>query len=139
MIVAPRERGQVLILLATWWLVFGGGAASALLVYDRPASEIKKAVKRVITDDDRRNVILADIGNWEYVQEKDDEKVSAGRKELLKTLRRQDAQRSELEPLMAQLDETFIVMDRDFLNLRFRVKKQVTSAEWVKIVARPNR
>ncbi len=137
--VPPRERGQVLILLATGWLLFGGGAASTLVVYDRPASEIKKAVKRVITDEDRRNVILADIGNWEYVQEKDDEKVSAGRKELLKTLRRKDAQRSELEPVMAKLDQTFILMDRDFLNLRFRVKKQVTGAEWAEIVARSNR
>jgi hypothetical protein len=28
-------------------------------------------------------------------------------------------------------------MDQSFLNLRFRVKEQVTSAEWTEIVARP--
>jgi hypothetical protein len=131
-----RERGQVLILLGTWWLLFGGGAASALVVYDQSASDMKKAVKRVIKDTDRRDVLLADIDHWEYVQQNYDKKVSDAREELLKKLRRKDAQRSDAEPVMAQLDDTFLIMDRDFLNLRFRVKQQVTSAEWAEILAR---
>lgn len=135
---APRERGQILILLAAW-LFFGGGASSALVVYDRPASEVKKAIKRVITGASRRDVILSDISQWESGQEKQDEQVSEDREKLLKTLRRKDAQRSEVEPLLAKLDETFLEMDRSFLNLRFRVKEQVTSTEWAEILARPNR
>ena len=59
MMVPPRQRGQILILLAGW-LFFGGGASSALVVYDRPAKEMKKVIKRVITDADRRDVILSD-------------------------------------------------------------------------------
>jgi hypothetical protein len=51
-------------------------------------------------------------------------------------MRRKDAQRPQLEPLMAKLDKTFFVMDWDFLNLRFRVKEQVTRTEWADIVAR---
>ena len=138
MTVPPRERGQVLILLAAW-LFFGGGASSALVVYDRPASEVKKAIKHVITDDGRRDVILSNISVWEAGQKQKDERVSTEREELFKTLRRKDAQRSEAEPLLAKLDETFSEMDQSFLNLRFRVKDQVTSAEWAEIVARPNR
>ena len=138
MMSLPRERGQVLILLAAW-LFFGGGAASALVVYDRPVSEVEKAIKRVIANVERRDVILSDLGQWESGQKKQDKEVSAGRDELLKTLRRQDAQRSEADPIIAKLDETFLEMDRDFLNLRFRVKDQATRAEWAEIVARDNR
>jgi hypothetical protein len=138
MMAPTRERGQVLILLAAW-LFFGGGASSALVVYDRPASEVKKAIKRVITGVSRRDVILSDISQWESGQEKQDEQVSEQREKLLKTLRRKDAQRAEVEPIMAKLDETFLEMDRSFLNLRFRVKEQVTSTEWAEILARPSR
>ena len=138
MTAPTRERGQILILLAAW-LFFGGGASSALVVYDRPASEVKKAIKRVITGASRRDVILSDISQWESGQEKQDEQVSEEREKLLKTLRRKDAQRSEVEPIMAKLDETFLEIDRSFLNLRFRVKERVTSTEWAEILARPNR
>ena len=138
MMVPPRERGQILILLAGW-LFFGGGASSALVVYDRPAKEMKKVIKRVITDADRRDVILSDLSRWKSGQKKQDKEASSDRKELLKTLRRKDAERSEAEPIMAKLDETFLKMDRNFLDLRFRVKEQVSSAEWAEIVARPNR
>ena len=138
MTAPTRERGQILILLAAW-LFFGGGASSALVVYDRPASEVKKAIKRVITGASRRDVILSDISQWESGQEKQDEQVSEDREKLLKTLRSKDAQRSEVEPILAKLDETFLEMDRSFLNLRFRVKEQVTSTEWAEILARPNR
>ena len=138
MMVPPRQRGQILILLAGW-LFFGGGASSALVVYDRPAKEMKKVIKRVISDADRRDVILSDLSRWKSGQKKLDKEASSDRKELLKTLRRKDAERSEAEPIMAKLDETFLKMDRNFLDLRFRVKEQVSSAEWAEIVARPNR
>jgi len=137
MIVPPRERGQVLILLAAW-LFFGGGASSALVVYDRPASEMKKSVKRVITDAARRDLILSGIDVWEVFRSQKDKAVSSDREELLKTLRRKDAQRSEAEPIMAKLDATLLEMDQSFLNLRFRVKDQVTGVEWAELLARPN-
>jgi len=136
--VHPRERGQVLILLGIW-LFFGGGAASALVVYDRSPKETKKVVKRVITDDGRRDVILADISQWEKNLKRQDKEVNAGRKELLEVLRRKEAVRSEVEPITAKLDRTFLEMDRNFLDVRFRVKEQVTSAEWAQMVARPDR
>ena len=136
--VPCRERGQVLILLAGW-LIFGGGAASALVVYDRPASEMKKAVKRVIADTDRRDAILSDLSRWKSGQKKQDKEASSDRKELLKILRRKDAERPEVEPIMASLDQTFLQMDKNFLDFRFRVKEQVSSAEWAELVARPNR
>jgi hypothetical protein len=135
---ASAERGQILILLAAW-LFFGGGASSALVVYDRPASEMEKAVKRAVTDSDRRHMVLADISQWASRQKQRDDDVGARRDELLKALRRKDTRRSEMEPVIARLDETFLEMDRSFLNLRFRVKEHVTRAEWAEMVARPDR
>jgi len=131
-----RERGQLLILLALW-LFFGGGASSALVVYDRPASETEKAIKRVIPDEHRRDVILTDIGQWEARQKERDGVVSENREKLFKILRRRDARLSDAEPIVMKLDETFRDMDQSFLNLRFRVKEQVTSGEWAEIVPRP--
>jgi hypothetical protein len=137
MTASPRQGGQILILLAAW-LFFGGGGSSALVAYDRPASQIRKAVKRVIVEPGRRNLILTEIDRWESVQEIQSEYVSANREELLDTLRRKDAQLSDVQPIMTALDKAFFGMDWDFLNFRFYVKDQVTSAEWAEIVARPN-
>jgi len=128
-----RERGQTLILLATW-LFFGGGAASALLVYSHPVSEMAKGIKRVTTGE-RRDAILSQIDQWESVEETREEIVSENREALFKTFRRKDGARAEMEPTLARLDRTFLQMDRDFLDLRFRVKEQVTRAEWSGIVA----
>ncbi|MBV8404254.1 MAG: hypothetical protein JO203_08670 [Gammaproteobacteria bacterium] len=129
-----RERGQALILLAMW-LFFGGGAASALVVYDQPISSMKKTVKRVITDERRKDAVLSAISQWEWTQERANKKVSDARDKLLEALRRKDTPRSALDPLLAQLDQAFLVMDWDFLNLRFRVKDQVTNVEWAEIAA----
>ena len=131
-----KEGGQILILLAAW-LFFGGGAASALIVYEQPVSEMKQAVEHLIRDDGRKDAIISDISQWQAVQKIRNEEVSDNREALLKILRHKDAQRSELEPITAKLDKIFVVMDWDFLNLRFRVKERVTSAEWAEIVARP--
>jgi hypothetical protein len=100
---------------------------------------MKRAVEAVLPNGSRRDVVLSDIRQWESGQNKQDEQISANREELFKTLRRKDAQRSETEPIIAKLDQTFLEMDRNFLDLRFRVKEQLTSAEWAAIVRGPNR
>lgn len=127
------QRGQTLILLATW-LFFGGGAASALLVYNHPVSEMAKGIERVITGE-RRDAILSEIHQWQAVEETREEIVGENREALFKTFRRKDGARAEMEPTLERLDRTFLVMDREFLDLRFRVKEQVTRAEWSAIVA----
>jgi hypothetical protein len=121
------------------WLFFGGSASTAVVVYDRSPSEVKKAVKRVVTDSARREAVLSDISRWESGEEKQSEDVNAARERLFKALRRKDAQRADVDPTLARLDAIFLEMDRSFLDLRFRVKQQVSSAEWAAIVAQPDR
>jgi hypothetical protein len=133
---SSRERGQILILLGMW-LFFGGGASSALVVYARSAKETKKEVKRVVADADRRDAILSAISQWESGQKNQDKWVSEYRDDLLKILRRKDAQRSEAEPVMARLDVRLAETDRNFLDLRFRVKEHATSKEWAALAAPP--
>jgi hypothetical protein len=135
-IARSRERGQALILLAAW-LFFGGGASTALVVYERPASDVKKAVKRVIPDGSRREAMLSDIDQWESVQKKQDKSVRKEREDLLEILRRKGSQHYEADPIITKLDATFSEMDRKFLDLRFRLKEQVTASEWTEL-ARTN-
>jgi hypothetical protein len=131
-----NERGQLLILLGAW-LFFGGGASSALVVYDRSASDVEKAVKRVLPESARKDAIRTAIGHWEYTQKLRDKIISGNREELLDTLRRKDAQPNQVEPLLFKLDSSFTAMDQDFLDLRFRIREQVNSDEWARIVAQP--
>ena len=132
-----RARGQVLILLASWML-FSGGAASALVAYDLTTGELRKSVKRSIADEGRRKTMLQDIRQWESIQKLRDEVIGADREEILRVLRRQNAQPTEVEPVAMKLDETIQVMDGEFLDLRFRLKAHVTSEEWKRIAPPPN-
>jgi hypothetical protein len=132
----PKERGQLLILLATY-LFFGGSASSALIVYDRSPSEVEKAVKRTVTDSTRRDVILTYIDRWEALRKQQDKEISKARATLFKSLQRKDATRTEVDQITAKLDTTSLEMDQSFLNLRFRVKDQTTNAEWAALVRRP--
>jgi hypothetical protein len=134
----PKERGQVLIMVAAY-LFFGGSASSALVVYDRSPSEIKKAVKRTVTDSARRDAILTYIDQWEALRKQQDKSISSARATLFKSLKRQDASHAEVDEMTAKLDTTSLEMDQSFLNLRFRIKDQTTSAEWAALVTRPTR
>ncbi|MBS0580187.1 MAG: hypothetical protein JSR36_13110 [Proteobacteria bacterium] len=131
-----RQRGQLLILLGMW-LFFGGGASGALIVYDQPVSHLKQSVERVIPKGSQRDSLESAIATWEYVQKLHAEALIDDRERLLKLLGRKDTQRDDLEPLMAKLDKRFVIMDWDFLNLRFKLKEQVSSEQWAQIVARP--
>ena len=131
-----RERGQILILMGAW-LLLSGGASSALLVYDRSASEVEKAVKRAVPDAERKDRILTAIGRWESTQKLRDEMVSEERELLLDALRRKETQRNQVTPFTGKLDTSFAAMDQDFLDLRFRIRQEVTRSEWAAIVAEP--
>jgi hypothetical protein len=132
MIAPRRQRGQTLILIAAW-LFFAGGASIALVAYNDSVESMRKAVQQVVTDKARKDVILSNIKLWESVQELEGERLADAREDLFKKLRRQNTQRADIEPILAELDQTFGVMDWDFLNLRDQVKQQVSSAEWAKI------
>jgi hypothetical protein len=84
-------------------------------------------------------VILTYIDNWEALRKQQDKGISSARATLLKSLRRQDATRAEVDQMTAKLETTSLEMDQSFLNLRFRVKDQTTSAEWAAIVKRSAR
>jgi len=119
------------------WNEPDGDEGEQLIVYDRSPSEIKKAVKRTVTDSTRRDVILTYIDRWEALRKQQDKEISKARATLFKSLRRKDATRTEVYQITAKLDTTSLEMDQSFLNLRFRVKDQTTGAEWAALVRRP--
>ena len=132
MTLLGTQRGQTLILLATW-LFFAGGAASTLVVYDPATKQLEKAIKRVITDEQRKSELLTEVKMWRAVQKSRDGQVSDDQKELIKMLRRQATQQPDLTPVITRLDTQFAAMDRDFLDLRFRLRGQVSKEQWAQI------
>ena len=134
--IRAQERGQILILMGAW-LLLTGGASSALLVYERPASEVERAVKRALPESERRDRILIAIKRWESTQTLRDEMVSEDRELLLDALRRRETERDQVTQFTRKLDTSFAAMDQDFLDLRFRIRQEVTSSEWAAIVAQP--
>jgi hypothetical protein len=82
-------------------------------------------------------MILTYMDRWEALRKQQDKGISEARATLFKSLRRKDATRTEVDQITAKLDTTALEMDQSFLNLRFRVKDQTTSAEWAALVRRP--
>jgi hypothetical protein len=98
---------------------------------------VKKAVKRTVTDSARKNTILTYIDNWDALRKQQDKGISSLRAALFKNLRHQDTTRAQADQITAKLDAAALEMDQSFLNLRFRVKDQTTSAEWAAVVRQP--
>lgn len=132
------QRGQVLILIAAW-VFFTGGAVSALVVYGDSGADTKKAIKRVITDRSRERELLSYIDYWENGQEGRDKKVIKDRDEVFEALSRKDGSRADVEPILKGMDTTFAEMDRDFIELRFRLKEHVSKEEWAEIISSRDR
>ncbi len=130
------QRGQVLIILLS--TIFLGGAATTITTFIKghPAKDVKKAVKKEVAADARKDEILELIGTWQKEKKKHDKEVKKGRKSILKVMERYDGTREELQQASSRLDETIQKIDRSYLDLRFNLKETITRDEWNAIYAR---
>jgi|GEM_PF-2109529 len=124
------QRGQILIILVGV-LFLGGGAASVLtFVQGQSPKEMKEVVKKVVSDDKRRDAVLTVIEDWEKGKKEQEKEFKKGQEQLVEIMKRHDAKREEADRIAAKLDESIRDMDRSFLEMRFRAKEQVTKEEW---------
>lgn len=124
------RSGQVLIILLGA-LFLGGGAASVLVfVQGHSPKEMREAVKKVVSDDKRRDAALTIIEDWEKRNKEQEKELNKERAELVKIMKRHDAKREEADLVAAKLDQSMLAMDRSFLEMRFGVKDQLTKEEW---------
>ena len=133
-----RQRGQVLILLAGFFF-FGGASSTALLfLHGHSPDDLKKAVKSVVTDQSRSKAALADIDQWEKALAAQLKSLGKSREDFVKLARRHDATRLQADGISATVDESIREMDSGMLDARFRLKEQLTGAEWDAMMARLN-
>ncbi len=124
------RRGQILIILFAP-LLFGGGAATVLThVQGSTPRELTKTIKKGIADEMRQEAAVAVVKEWDKAISEQDKAQGKLRKQVLKTVMRDDANRSETVPLTGQMDALIRESDRSFLDMRFGVKAQATRAEW---------
>jgi hypothetical protein len=129
MTAAPRQRGQVLILLAAY-LFFGGAASTLVLYLGYSPRELKKAVASVVTDVSRKDAAQSEIAYWAKLLKSQNKDLAKSQKKFLKLARRHDATRAEADLMTANMDAPIRQMDSRFLDARFRIKEHLTQAEW---------
>jgi hypothetical protein len=116
--------------------LFFGGSSSMLALQGHSPADFEKAIKHVVLYDDRKKAALAEIELWDKSLKTQDKAASKDEKTLVKSLRRHDTTRADVDQLDANLDATFGDMDSNFLDTRFRVKEFITKEEWAELAAR---
>lgn len=129
------QRGQVLIILLGY--LFLGGAATSITTFVKGNSprDLVKRVETVVSDKMRQGDIVTLIDNWEKAHDTFQKQVKKEREVLLERLTsysatKQDAMRAA-DKLNLYIDED----DQSFLDLRFKMKAQLSRDEWNKIWA----
>ena len=133
-----NQRGQVLVILVS--TLFLGGAAATITTFMEglSAKDMKKAAKKEIADDSRKDALLELIDAWNKEKKKYDKEIAKGRKRLIKIIERYDGTREDLQREAAKLKEVIRKSDQSYLDLRFDTKKKITRDEWSAIFARIN-
>jgi len=91
---------------------------------------MREAVNKVVSDDRRRDSALKIIDDWEKGRKEQEKEFREERAQLVRVMKRHDATREEADLVAAKLDESILVMDRRFLDMRFGVRDQLTKEEW---------
>ncbi len=125
-----------MILALVLGYLFFGGSSSMLALQGHSPADFEKAIKHVVLYDDRKKAALAEIELWDKSLKTQDKAASKDEKTLVKSLRRHDTTRADVDQLDANLDATFGDMDSNFLDTRFRVKEFITKEEWAELAAR---
>ena len=100
------QGGQVLIILLGVMFLGGGAASVVAFVQGQSPKEMKEVVKKVVSDDKRRDTVLMVIEDWEKRKEEQDKEFKKGQEHLVKIMKRHDAKREEADQVGAKLDET---------------------------------
>ena len=130
---------MIILLLLSY--IFGGGGAATILssVQGHTPSEIKKVIKKEVADEKRQDAALAAVKDWGKADKAQDKALAKARKELLKLVTQDDAMLSDAAEFTAQIDAAIHATDKNFLDMRFALKAQMTKAEWDAAVVRLNK
>jgi hypothetical protein len=124
-----KQRGQILIIL--FGSMFLGGAASVTtFVEGSSTKDVKKAIKNIVPDEDRKDEIISLIKQWDKQKKKTRKQVKKEQKALLNILTSHDGSRQAMQQAAVILNESIDNEDKDFLDLKYRMREKMTKEEW---------
>lgn len=124
-----KQRGQILIIL--FGSMFLGGAASVTtFVEGSSTKDVKKAIKKIVPDETRKDEILTLIKQWDKKHKKTRKQVKKEQKSLLKVLTSYDGNREQMQQVADILNESIDREDRVFLDLKYSMREKLTKEEW---------
>ena len=124
-----KQRGQILIIL--FGSMFLGGAASVTtFVEGSSTKDVKKAIKKIVPDETRKDEILTLIKQWDKKHKKTRKQVKKEQKSLLKVLTSYDGNREQMQQVADILNESIDREDKVFLDLKYSMREKLTKEEW---------
>ena len=124
-----KQRGQILIIL--FGSMFLGGAASVTtFVEGSSTKDVKKAIKKIVPDETRKDEILTLIKQWDKQHKKTRKQVKKEQKALLKVLTNYDGSRDQMQHAADILNESIDDEDKVFLDLKYSMREKLTKEEW---------
>jgi uncharacterized protein YlxW (UPF0749 family) len=124
-----KQRGQILIILFGS-MFFGGAATVTTFVEGSSTKDVKKAVKKVVTDDARKDEIVSLIKEWDKKHKKTRKQVEKDQKALLKVLTSYAGTRQAMQQAAAILNVSIDSEDKVFLDLKYTMREKMTKEEW---------
>jgi len=123
------QRGQILIILLGS-MFLGGAASVTTFVEGSSTKDVKKAIKKVITDETRREDIVSLLSEWDKKKKKTRKQVEKEQKALLKVLTSYDGTRQAMQQAAEILNDSIDDEDRVFLDLKYSMREKFIKEEW---------
>lgn len=126
---STKQRGQILIILLGS-MFLGGAASVTTFVEGSSTKDVKKAIKKIVADETRKDEILTLIKQWDKQHKKTRKQVKKEQKALLKVLTSHDGSRDEMQHAADILNESIDSEDKVFLDLKYSMREKLTKEEW---------
>ena len=91
---------------------------------------VVKAIKKVISDETRKDEIISLIKEWDKKKKKTRKQVEKEQKALLNVLTSYDSTRQAMQQAAMKLNESIDSEDRVFLDLKYSMREKLTKEEW---------
>ena len=124
------------MLVALLTLLFLGGSSSAVLAY---VADSQDAVKAAVIEDDRRKAALGTLKEMKAVAKRQSKMARKTTKELKPYVGDQASDDADVEALWDGYFERMQVADQEMLDLRFKLRDQLSREEWEQVYGKPSR
>jgi len=124
-----KQRGQILIILLGS-MFLGGAASVTTFVEGSSTKDVKKAIKKVVADETRKDELLTLIKQWDKQHKKTRKQVKKEQKALLNVMTSYDGTRQAMQQAAVLLNESIDNEDKVFLDLKYSMREKLTKEEW---------